>query len=174
MMTARSGAAADALRASELMDLGWDPATVGELDHRRLKVPSVKLRSATRGLNGDVVYCVDFRLRRPNAGDYLTSTELHSLEHFLLEGLRRLLPAHFISLGIMGCQTGFYLVFLNEGRIAKICAVLERILGEIRTAACVPYARIEQCGNYRNHSLMRAQDLARQILAAKPHWRDVA
>lgn len=172
-MGAPSGTA-DVLRAQELADLGWDPATVGELDHRRLKVPSVKLRSATRGPYGDVAYCVDFRLRRPNAGDYLTSTELHSLEHFLLHGLRRLLPANFLSIGIMGCQTGFYLVLLNEGRTAKICAVLERILGDIQTALAVPYARIEQCGNYRNHSLTRAQDLARQILAAKSHWLEVA
>ena len=38
-----------------LEQLGWEPETVGELDHRRLKVPSVKLRGAHRGDNGDIV-----------------------------------------------------------------------------------------------------------------------
>jgi len=40
--------------------LGWDADTVGELDHRLLKAPHVKLRSFSEGEKGDVVYCVDF------------------------------------------------------------------------------------------------------------------
>ena len=72
--------------------LGWKPETIGELDHRLLKAPRVKLRSANPGPNGDVIYCVDLRVNKPNAGQYLTSTELHSVEHFLLEGLQRYLP----------------------------------------------------------------------------------
>ena len=59
--------------------LGWDPKTIGELDHRLLKAPSIKLRSASPGRNGDVVYCVDLRIRRPNADQELSATELHSI-----------------------------------------------------------------------------------------------
>lgn len=150
--------------------LGWDPATVGELDHRLLKAPSVKLRSARPGGNGDVIYCVDLRVNRPNAGDYLSTTELHSVEHFLLEGLQRYLPKNFVSIGIMGCQTGFYLVLMNEGRAERICAVLENILTDMLGATGVPYQRIDQCGNYRNHSLELAQNLARRVLEAKTSW----
>lgn len=153
--------------------LGWNANTVGELDHRLLKVPSVKLRSARLGPCGDAVYCVDLRIRRPNANDYLSSTELHSLEHFLLEGFQRRLPDNFLSLGIMGCQTGFYLAFVNEGHAEKICGLLENILSDVQSAACVPYARIEQCGNYRNHNLELAQQVAREALARKSAWRDV-
>lgn len=152
--------------------LGWKPETVGELDHRLLKAPRVKLRSANPGPNGDVVYCVDLRVNKPNAGQYLTSTELHSVEHFLLEGLQRYLPQNFLSIGIMGCQTGFYIVLLNEGRAAKICEVLENIFNDMQTASAVPYASIEQCGNYQNHSLEQAQAVARRILAARADWLD--
>ncbi len=155
-------------------DLGWDARTVEELDHRRLKAPRVKLRSARRGENGDVIYCVDLRLRRPNAGECLSATELHSIEHFLLEGFQRDLPSHFVSVGVMGCQTGLYLVFLNEGRSKTICDVLEIILTDMLEATAVPYARIEQCGNYVNHDLGRAQDVARAVLAARPDWLDAA
>ena len=69
--------------------LGWEVSTVGELDHRLLKAPHVKLRSITPGKKDDAVYCVDLRINRPNAGDYLTTTELHSVEHFLLAGFQK-------------------------------------------------------------------------------------
>lgn len=151
-------------------ELGWNAATVGELDHRLLKAPSVKLRSARSGNNGDAIYCVDLRIRYPNANACLSTTELHSVEHFLLEGFQRYLPANFISVGIMGCQTGFYLVLLNEGRTHQICETLECILTDMQTATAVPYASIEQCGNYRNHSLELAQKISREMLEAKSTW----
>lgn len=154
----------------DVEQLGWRSALVGELDHRRLKVPSVKLRSVQQGVAGDRVYCVDLRVRRPNAGESLTGTELHSLEHFLLAGLRRELPENFVALGVMGCQTGFYLVFLNEGRAAHLCSALESILLGILQARAVPYASVEQCGNWCNHSLECAQAVAREILARRAEW----
>jgi S-ribosylhomocysteine lyase len=154
--------------------LGWDPATVGELDHRLLKAPTLKLRSARPGPGGDVVYSIDLRLKRPNTGDVLSILEMHSLEHFLLEGFNRYLPENFISVGLMGCQTGFYLVFLNEGRAQVLSETLEKILNDILAADGVPYERIDQCGNYHNHSLAPSQAIAREVLDAKAGWLDVA
>lgn len=159
---------------TNLEQLGWDLQWVGELDHRLLKAPSVKLRSARSGQHDDTVYCVDLRVRLPNADVYLTATELHSLEHFLLEGLQHHLPKNFISVGVMGCQTGFYLIFLNEGRAAVLCTVLETILTDMLSASYVPYQRIDQCGNYCNHDLNLAQAVARELLAARMHWLEAA
>jgi S-ribosylhomocysteine lyase len=153
--------------------LGWETGTVGELDHRLLKAPHVKLRSATPGEKGDVVYCVDLRINRPNADQYLSTTELHSVEHFLLEGFRRYLPENFLSVGIMGCQTGFYLVLLNEGRRPKICAVYKNVLSEMLIATKVPYASIQECGNYQNHNLALAQIIAKKLLDAQSDWLNV-
>lgn len=154
-------------------ELGWNGDTVGELDHRLLKVPSVKLRSARLGERGDAIYCIDLRIRRPNANECLSTAELHSVEHFLLEGFQRHLPANFVSVGVMGCQTGFYLVFMNEGRSKTICSVLEAILTGMLSATAVPYARIDQCGDYLNHDPRLAQNVARSVLAAKSTWLDV-
>lgn len=158
----------------DIKALGWNLELVGEMDHRRLKAPTVKLRSGRLGGHGDAIYCVDLRVRLPNAGHYLTDTELHSVEHFLLEGFSRLLPEQFVSVGIMGCQTGFYLVFQNEGRVDVLCTALERILEDMQTAQAVPYANIEQCGRWENHSLEAAQAIAREILANRAHWLDAA
>ena len=160
--------------AIDVEALGWVADSVGELDHRRLKAPSVKLRGAQAGAGGDVVYSIDLRWRRPNADAGLSTTELHSLEHFLLEGFGRLLPESFIGVGVMGCQTGFYLTLLNEGRREAIEAALETILHGVLAATAVPYARIDQCGHWRNHSLAGAQAVAREVLAQRAAWSEVA
>lgn len=152
--------------------LGWEATTVGELDHRILKAPHVKLRSFTTGPKGDVVYCVDLRINQPNVS-FLSSTEMHSFEHFLLAGFIKYMPQNFLSVGLMGCQTGFYLVLYNQGNAEKICDVYESILKDILTASEVPYANIEQCGNYKNHSVELAQDVARRVLESKSNWRQV-
>lgn len=152
--------------------LGWVADTVGELDHRLLSAPHVKLRSFTVGQAGDVVYAVDLRINQPNK-DFLSSTEMHSFEHFLLAGFQKYMPQNFISVGLMGCQTGFYLILFNEGGAEKICGAYENILNDILIANEVPYANIQQCGNYKNHSLELAQTLASRVLDAKSNWRQV-
>ena len=156
----------------DVKGLGWDAGTIGELDHRLLKAPHVKLRSFTEGPKGDVVYCVDLRINQPNTV-FMSSTEMHSFEHFLLAGFQKYMPEKFLSVGLMGCQTGFYLVLFNEGHAEKICSVYESILGDILTATEVPYANIAQCGNYKNHSLEFAQNVARRVLEAGSHLRQV-
>ena len=156
----------------KLEQLGWDVNTVGELDHRLLKAPHVKLRSARPGDSGDVVFSVDLRINLPNS-EFLSSTEMHSFEHFLLWGFQRYMPENFISIGLMGCQTGFYLILFNEGRSDVIMETYEKILNDILVASEVPYANIEQCGNYKNHSLEMAQSLARRVLDAKTDWSTI-
>ncbi len=161
-------------RAIDVEALGWNPDWVGELDHRRLRTPSVQLRSARHLAGGDAIYCVGLRVRPPNSGVYLSDTQLHSVEHFLLEGGLRLLPEHFIGVGIMGCRTGFYLTFVNEGRAELICAVLAQIFEEMHDAIAVPFARIDQCGHWQNHDLALAQGVARECLARRNRWLDAA
>lgn len=153
-------------------DLGWEPATVGELDHQILKAPHIKLRSATEGGHGDIVYAIDLRINQPNSV-FLSTTEMHSFEHFLLWGFQKYLPKNFISIGLMGCQTGFYLILFNEGRAKTIFDTYEKILNDVLAASEVPYANIVQCGNYKNHSIEMAQALARRVLETKDNWRQV-
>ena len=152
--------------------LGWEAKTVGELDHKLLKAPHVKLRSFNEGPKGDVVYCVDLRINLPNS-NFLSTTEMHSFEHFLLAGFLKYIPQNFLSVGLMGCQTGFYLVLYNEGRAETIRNLYETILGDVLTASEVPYANIMQCGNYKNHSLEQAKALARRVLDAKSNWHQI-
>jgi S-ribosylhomocysteine lyase len=155
-----------------LEQLGWQAGTIGELDHQKLKAPHVKLRALTTGEHGDGVYAVDLRINKPNT-EYLSTTAMHSFEHFLLFGFQKYMPQNFISVAPMGCQTGFYLILLNEGNAERICDIYEHILHDILEATEVPYANIQQCGHYENHSLEQAQGVARKVLAMKSEWRKV-
>jgi len=155
-----------------LEQLGWETRTIGELDHQLLKAPHVKLRALATGENGDGVFSVDLRINRPNT-EYLSTTELHSFEHFLLFGFQKYLPKNFVSVAPMGCQTGFYLILLNEGNAEKICNIYERILNDILVATEVPYANIRQCGHYENHNLELAKEVAKRLLELKSEWRKV-
>jgi len=150
-------------------ELGWDPSTVGELDHRLLRAPHIKLRSATIGALGDVVYAIDLRINKPNEV-FLSSTEMHSIEHFLLDGFLRYMPQNFISIGLMGCQTGFYLILYNEGRAEVVSDTIEQILKDVINADEVPFRSIMQCGNYKNHDLGLAKALAERVLAERGNW----
>ncbi len=153
-------------------ELGWDSHALGEVDHREVKAPYVRLSSCTVGKNGDVVYFFDLRITQPNT-TYLSRTELHSLEHLYLAGFRKYLPANFICVAPMGCQTGLYLVLLNEGRAEKVLDVYEQILNDILSANSVPYADIKDCGHYVDHDLDAAKAVARRLLDCKSTWRQV-
>ena len=83
------------------------------------------------------------------------------------------MPQNFISVAPMGCQTGFYLILLNEGNAQKICGVYEAILNDILVATEVPYANIRECGHYENHNLDLAKEIARRLLDLKSSWRQV-
>lgn len=156
----------------DVEQLGWDSRALGEVDHRNVKAPYVRLSSYSVGEHGDVVYFYDLRLSQPNS-TYLSTTELHSLEHLFLAGFRKYLPGNFICVAPMGCQTGLYLVLLNEGRADRVLSVYEAILNDILDATAVPYADIQECGHWQDHDLARAQARARTLLNSKSTWRQV-
>ncbi len=153
-------------------ELGWDPRTLGELDHRTVSAPYVRLSSYTVGTHGDVVYFFDLRVTQPNT-TYLSTADIHSLEHLFLAGFRKYLPANFINVAPMGCQTGLYLVLLNEGRASKVLEVYECILSDILHETAVPYADIQQCGHFEHHDLEGAKLVARRLLDSRSSWQQV-
>jgi S-ribosylhomocysteine lyase LuxS involved in autoinducer biosynthesis len=51
--------------------------------------------------------------------------------------------------------------------------VYEAILNDILIATEVPYANIRECGNFENHNVDLAKDIARRLLDSKISWRQV-
>lgn len=152
--------------------LGWDPLTLGEIDHRDVNAPYVRLSSYLEGKAGDVTYVYDLRVTQPN-NSYLTTDILHSFEHLLLAGFRKYLPKSFVSVAPMGCQTGFYLILLNEGRFEEVSRVYKAILEDIIASGEVPYASPDNCGQAIHHDLTGSKNLAQTLLNARQQWSQV-
>ena len=96
------------------------------IDHNRLQ-PGMYL--ARR--DGDIV-TLDLRFKKPNMGDLLSNSELHSTEHLMATALRNgEAKEAVIYFGPMGCQTGFFFLFDErkltlEGAVALMKKALPR------------------------------------------------
>ena len=68
--------------------------------------------------DGNVV-TFDLRFKRPNTGQLLSNSQMHSVEHLIATLLRNSESRDaVIYFGPMGCQTGFY--FLYDGDLSLI------------------------------------------------------
>lgn len=117
------------------------------VDHNKL-VPGLYLSRR----DGDIV-TLDLRFKKPNTGDLLTNSEMHSVEHLIATLLRN--SDHkdaVIYFGPMGCQTGFY--FLFDSRLLDLAGAVELVKSVFRQAAAftgeMPGKSAVECGNYRN------------------------
>lgn len=120
------------------------------VDHNAL-VPGLYLSRR----DGSVV-TFDLRFKKPNTGDLLSNSQMHSVEHLIATLLRNSAGKDaVVYFGPMGCQTGFYFLFdgdkLTNGQaIALLQAVFAR-------AAVydgpMPGCSAAECGNYRNLSV---------------------
>ncbi|MBM7854991.1 S-ribosylhomocysteine lyase LuxS involved in autoinducer biosynthesis/sugar phosphate isomerase/epimerase [Desulfohalotomaculum tongense] len=158
----------------ELIDLtkeGWNPQALGEIDHRIVKAPYIRLTEYKKGKQGDYVFLYDLRFTQPNTS-YIKAEVLHSLEHFLLTGFKRYMDG-FVSMAPMGCQTGFYLILLNECSAQKIIACFEKVLEDILLADEVPLSSDKECGQASYHDLEGAKQIAKQLLKDKHKWLEV-
>ena len=105
--------------------------------------------------DGDVV-TLDLRFKKPNTGDLLSNSQLHSVEHLIATLLRNSEDREaVIYFGPMGCQTGFY--FLFDNRLLSCQGAIE-LLKEVFAAAAdfsgeMPGKSPAECGNYVNLDL---------------------
>ena len=116
-------------------------------------------------VDGDIT-TYDMRCRRPNTGDLLDNSTLHSLEHMFATYIRNgELRSQIVYFGPMGFQTGFYLLVRNADNatvLAEVKRTCERILAH---EGPVFGAARKECGNYRNLSLEAAKTEAARYLA---------
>ena len=122
-------------------------------------------------VDGDAV-TYDLRMKLPNAGDYLSTGEAHTIEHLLATFLRNSpLRDEVIYVGPMGCRTGFYVILRNtvskEDAIHWISEAL-RFTAEFEGE--IPGAKKEECGNYLDHDLKGARTVSEDMLKVLSHW----
>ena len=137
------------------------------VDHNKL-LPGLYLSRR----DGDIV-TLDLRFKRPNTGDLLSNSEMHSAEHLIATLLRNSPQKEaVIYFGPMGCQTGFYFLFDNrllscEGAIA--------LLREVFAAAAdfsgeMPGKSPAECGNYVNLDMETGRRVCRFYVDLIRDW----
>lgn len=101
-----------------------------------------------------VVTTYDLRTRKPNCGDYMDHSTMHTFEHLFATYVRNSKIADdVLYFGPMGCQTGFYLLVQNaDNDVVRntVVDVLKKIVaheGEIFGNSEI------ECGNYKSLNL---------------------
>lgn len=142
---------------------------MGDLDHRFVTPPYLRVAERKKTLASDGVYLWQLRIAQPNVAQ-VSMPVVHSLEHFLGDTLRATRD-DVINIAPMGCQTGFYIVSLIRD-FDELASLLVGVLESIGTATEVPLADPIHCGWAENHSLAGVQELAAWLLRRKSEWAD--
>ncbi len=124
-------------------------------------------------IDGDVV-TYDVRMKKPNAGDYLSCGTLHTIEHLFATYARNSdVGDAVIYVGPMGCRTGFYLLLRDSVPGEKAIRLVRDSLEFIRSfQGVIPGSRRQECGNYLEHDLPGAKAVAEDMLRVLDGWRE--
>lgn len=115
--------------------------------------------------DGDAV-TYDLRMKKPNAGSYISPKSLHTIEHLLATYVRNSkYTDDVIYAGPMGCRTGFYLILRDNVSKEELIVLLRETFAYIAdfTGNIPGNSRIE-CGNYLEHDLEAAKADAKEYL----------
>ena len=129
-----------------------DRNTSFEINHNILKPGFYISRE-----DGDII-TYDLRTRKPNSGDYMSNSAMHSVEHMFATCVRNSdISDNVVYFGPMGCQTGFYLV-VRQVEPKEVFDVTKQVLEQILDYDGPVFgASAIECGHYENLSLDEAK-----------------
>ena len=141
------------------------------LDHTTVAAPFVRVADVKHLPVGDTLTKYDVRFCQPNH-DHLEMPAVHSIEHSFAECVRNHSES-VIDFGPMGCQTGFYLIMVDEPDVPAVCDLVETTFRDILKLDATPAANEVQCGWGANHSIHAAQQAIRTMLDRRSEWEQV-
>ena len=107
--------------------------------------------------DGDVMTW-DVRMKKPNAGEYLSTGSAHTIEHLFATYARNSAVSDgVIYVGPMGCRTGFYLLTRGLTDAQALALVLDSYRFVASFEGDIPGASEVECGNYRDMDLEAAR-----------------
>ena len=139
-----------------------------EVDHRFITAGIYLSR-----IDGDIT-TYDLRTRKPNCGDFMSNSVMHTFEHLFATYVRNSsIGDRVIYFGPMGCATGFYLLVRNADN-AETLKTVKEVLGKIISHTGEVFGNSEiECGNYKSLKLEDAVQEAERYLFAlnsKENW----
>lgn len=122
-------------------------------------------------VDGDVV-TYDIRMKKPNEDDYLSYGTIHTFEHLFATYARNSeFSEYVIYVGPMGCRTGFYLLLRDKVTRDDVLLLLHDTFTFIAGyQGEIPGRKPYECGNWREHDLAGAQDIANDMLEVLSNW----
>lgn len=132
------------------------------VDHRIMNAPQVRKAKVMNLPKGDIVEVYDLRFVKPNTTPMETAA-VHTLEHLIATYMREKMK-NIIDVSPMGCRTGFYMSVYNENKKEDIQEVLIYALKKILETTEIPGATEKECGNYKDHSLVKAKEVAKRVI----------
>ncbi len=130
------------------------------VDHDKI-VPGIYVSR----IDGDVM-TLDLRTRKPNNGEYMDTTTMHTVEHMFATFVRNSeIGDRVIYFGPMGCRTGFYLLLRNT-EIEEAVLCVKKVLSDIIAYEGEVFgATRKECGNYLDLDLENAKRECKQYLS---------
>lgn len=125
----------------------------------------------TSRIDGDVV-TYDIRMKKPNAGEYLEDSGLHTFEHLFATFARNSeLTDSVVYVGPMGCRTGFYLLVRDSvSPKDAINLVYDAFKFIAAFEGKIPGSARRECGNYIAHDLVAAKKYAKDMIPVLEKW----
>ena len=116
-------------------------------------------------VDGDVI-TYDVRVKIPNGGDYLGNGAMHTFEHLFATYARNsAFEKDVIYVGPMGCRTGFYILLRdNVSGSDAIKLIIDSFEFIASFDGKIPGTNKIECGNYLEHDLDGAKEVARDML----------
>jgi S-ribosylhomocysteine lyase len=116
----------------------------------------------------------DLRLKKPNQGDYFPMGAAHTMEHLFATFIRNSeIGKYVIYFGPMGCRTGFYLLLREEVTHRAAIEAVKAAFGFIAGYTSeIPGTQKAECGNYLDHDLAGARDLAADMVKVLENWTE--
>lgn len=143
-----------------------------KVDHTRMHAPAVRVAKTMRTPKGDDITVYDLRFCVPNR-EILSEKGIHTLEHLFAGFMREHLNGEnveIIDISPMGCRTGFYMSLIgtpDEEQVAAAWLASMQDVLNVQNQNEIPELNEYQCGTYQMHSLIEAQDIAKNVLGRK-------
>lgn len=138
-----------------------------EIDHKKVKV-GIYVHDVKQ-LNKLFITTFDLRFKTPNKSDYLTNSQMHSLEHLIATFYTKNYPEK-IYFGPMGCQTGFYLVVAGKKNLSWLEKSLVKCDKFINSSKKVPGKSPLSCGNYKTLNIKNAKQAWNSWYKQRKTW----
>ena len=122
-------------------------------------------------VNGDDIITYDIRIKPPNAGDYLSTGGMHTMEHlFSTYMYNSEWRNHVVYIGPMASRTGFVLIVRSLAPEHAIRLVREAMHFIRDYNGPIPGATEQECGNYRDQDLPVARAAANMMTGVLQGW----